>query len=267
MKAPGQTKIASIMRTLPDRFWIRLHMSLILLGVTLSGIASGKILQLVGVGIVYRYAITVIVSYGVFLVLIRLWLWLVTPRITVRRTEASSQSSQSSSGSVDLPDGVVLPDGILEEGEGASFSGAGGEFGGGGASASFGESASSSSGSSSSSGGGFDIGDVDDARALILLAAIAIVAALLAGVWVYIIYQAPVILTEAFLQVLLASGMFKKARSMHAAGWVGSVVGATKFPLLIVLLLSVGLAFVISTFCSEAHTIVQAVRLCIVPEL
>ena len=265
MKAPGQTKLASIMRTLPDRFWIRLHMSLILLGVTLSGIASGKLLQLVGVSIVYRYAITVIVSYAVFLVLIRLWLWLVTPRIAVRRTEAPSQSS---SGSVDLPDGIVLPDGILDEGEGASeFSGAGGEFGGGGASASFGESASSSSGSSSSSGGGFDIGDVDDARALILLAAIAIVAALLAGVWVYIIYQAPVILSEAFLQVLLASGMFKKAKSMHTAGWVGSVVGATKFPLLIVLLLSVGLAFLISTFCSEAQTIVQAVRLCIVPEL
>ena len=210
MKAPGQTRLASIMRTLPDRFWIRLHMSLILLGVTLSGIASGKLLQLLGISLVYRYAITVIVSYGVFLVLIRLWLWFVTPRIAVRRTEASSQS-QSSSGSVDLPDGLALPDGILEEGEGATFSGAGGEFGGGGASASFGESASSSSGSSSS-GGGFDIGDVDDARALILLAAIAIVAALLAGVWVYIIYQAPVILSEAFLQVLLASGMFKKAK-------------------------------------------------------
>jgi hypothetical protein len=85
MKAPGQTKIASIMRTLPDRFWIRLHMSLILLGVTLSGIASGKLLQLLGVTIVYRYAITVIVSYAVFLVLIRLWLWLVTPRKQKRR--------------------------------------------------------------------------------------------------------------------------------------------------------------------------------------
>ncbi len=242
-------------------------MTVILLGVTLSGVVIGKLFQAAGIhSLEIRYALTVVCSYAVFLLFVRIWLWYVAP--------AQAQKSASTSGGdgpsldsidlagVSLPDGGGLPD---------SVSGAGGSFGGGGASGSFADSAESSAGSGSASGGSgsFDLslGDADDAGALILLLLLAAAAAIFAGVWVYAIYQAPVILSEAFFQMLLASGVFRRARQMHEVGWAGSVLRATWIPFGIVLALSFGIASAVSHFCPTAETMVQAVRSCVLPAL
>src|SRR5512140_3211392 len=62
-------------------FLVRFHMSLILAAVTASGVLSSNLLLVMGVhSLRLRYPIAVLISYGVFLGLIRVWLWYVSIR-------------------------------------------------------------------------------------------------------------------------------------------------------------------------------------------
>src|SRR5262245_16021553 len=66
------------------RYFIRFHMGLMVLAVTLSGVLSSKLMLSVGVtSVLWRYPLAVAGSFLVFLVLIRVWVWYVAfPRIT-----------------------------------------------------------------------------------------------------------------------------------------------------------------------------------------
>src|SRR5215813_10157304 len=187
--------------------------------VVLSGLMASRLLLRAGVthmGI--RYPISVAISYLVFFGLVRLWI-----AYALRAHRARSRSAKDSSswdvgdlipnGSVDLPDKSVSAVGKLAEG--------GGRFGGGGSSLSFAEGnvaaarpmvpivpPPSSKGSSSSSSFSLDLD----------------------GAGVYLVYQAPAILSEAAFQTVLASGLVKTARDSHDPGWMESVLKATIIP-------------------------------------
>lgn len=72
------------------------------------------------------------------------------------------------------------------------------------------------------------------------------------GAGAYLVYQAPVILSEAAFEALLASGLVKASNKMHGVGWMGSVFKATRIPFLVLLVMTVVFGLVVSHYCPEA---------------
>jgi hypothetical protein len=229
------------------RFSVRMHMFVIITAVITFGLVLSKILLLAGLtNLVYRYTAVLFVSYGFFFIAIRVWLFYVLP--SFRKKDSSSTESL---------DGVVISAINIPSGGSSgdvSFSGSGGQFGGGGTSGSWnssgapaivalndasaqGSSAGSASisGSGSSSGSGFSLGDLDtdSAGALVIFLIFIVIAAMLGGA-IYIIYQAPVIMSEAAFNALLSGGMIRAAKKMHSEDWTGSVFKATWKPFVLI---------------------------------
>ncbi len=116
-------------RYITKRFFIRFHMSLILIGTILSGLLCSKLLLLADIDrMIVRYPIVVLISYFCFFIFIRIWL------SYIRHREKVIQIALDASG--DMLSGIdVIPgssiSNVIEFG--------GGNFGGGGASGSFGD--------------------------------------------------------------------------------------------------------------------------------
>src|SRR5215471_11448608 len=190
---------------LTKRYFVRLHMTVMILLVLLSGMIASRLLLFAGVSHMgIRYPAAVLVSYFVFFVLIRIWIGYVSRAHGKSKGSGFDLGDLVPNGSGSLSGGSAKAAGKLAEG--------GGRFGGGGASASFvdGETAaarpavvpvvstrsSAASGSSSSkSSSGFSL-DVDGDGVWLLVLFLFLVAAIF-GAGVYLVYQAPVILPEA----------------------------------------------------------------------
>ena len=109
---------------LQRRFSLRLHMSIILLSTTLSGVLFSKILLIFGVvDFRIRYPLCVLFSYLIFFICIRLWLHCISP------------SRIGRSGALDWLDLPIFRG--SGRGGASSIRGGGGQFFGAGASASF----------------------------------------------------------------------------------------------------------------------------------
>jgi hypothetical protein len=257
---------------LTHRYFIRLHMTVMMSLVVLSGLLASRLLLSAGVthmGI--RYPISVAISYLAFFVLVRLWI-----AYALRAHRARSRSAKDSSswdvgdlipnGSIDLPGKSVSAVGKLAEG--------GGRFAGGGSSLNFAEgdvaaarpmvpiippSSASSKGSSSSSGFSLDI----DGDGVWLLVLFLLLVGAICGAGVYLVYQAPAILSEAAFQTVLASGLVKTARDAHDPGWMESVLKATILPFAIVLILTGFFGQQAHKRCPGAFTVRQVFHQCI----
>jgi hypothetical protein len=266
------------------RYFIRAHMGVMLALVVLTGLLSSRALLHLGLtNMAVRYPVAVAASYLVFFGLVRLWLVYVCRAALVRRRAGSGGSS-----------GDWFPDVSLESGGGSGggsgslgkLAGGGGRFGGGGASASFadgegsaaravlpipapGDASSQTSGSSSASsfhlgsgkgGGGGGGGDGDG---LLLLVLFVLLVAAVAGAGIYLVYQAPVILSEAAFQAVLASGLARGARSSHDPGWAGSLGKSTILPFLLVFALSGIFGYQAHKRCPSASTAREVLRTCV----
>jgi hypothetical protein len=253
-----------------ERFFVRFHMTLILSGVFASGIVTSKLLLELGVrSMLSRYLIAVVVSYALFFMFVRIWLWYVTE---IPTREPSQSRSSPDNGDLlefgDLPIDLVVKHGSASVGSGAPFGG-GGDFGGGGATDMWGSnevpapsaqsvpagsgfrisSATSNSGGSRGGSGGWDI-DLGD-EAVVLVALGLLVFAILGG-GAYLIYMAPEILAEAAFQAVLAAGLVKASRRIDEPGWMGSVLRSTWIPFAIVLTMTVALGWAAQHYYPEA---------------
>ncbi len=229
---------------------LRCHMSLILLATVGSGLLATRLLLALGLkNVTVRYPLAVLSAYLVFFLLVKLWLKFVV--------SLSFFSQRNSSGSFN-----VLPDisgssssGGTGSGSGGRFRGGGGNFGGGGASGSFAavdsslaeSSAGAAAGAIDSGGGvaeaggsaaGEAISSLDLDKGWLVVLALGAIAALIFGVGIYLIYQAPFILSEAAFQGILAGGLARGARRLQGGDWMGSVFKATWIPLALTLLLA-----------------------------
>ena len=269
---------------LTHRYFIRAHMAVMMSVVVLSGLLASRLLLRAGVAnMMFRYPIAVLLSYLTFFGIVRLWLAYVC-RAALVRARSSGSGDWLSGGSFDWGGGSG------GSGSGGKLSGGGGGFGGGGASASFadGESAparavlpvpmqtdqpsSRSSGSSSSSsfhasggksGGGGGGGGGGDGDGLLLLVLFVVLVVAIAGAGVYLVYQAPVILSEAAFQAVLASGLARGARDSHDPGWAGSLARSTAIPFLLVLVLAGVFGYEAHKHCPGAATVRQVFRTCV----
>ncbi len=205
---------------LERHFFLRLHMFFILSATIASGLVATKVLLAIGVkSLALRYGLAVVAAYLLFLALIRLWLFYV----------------RMARGGVDFTgDGLDFAHSNISS---ADFSGGGGNFGGGGASGSWGKAIP-------------DLGgDGDDWLVIILFVAV-VLSLLLIGI--YVIYTAPVMLSEAAFEALLAAAVARQAKKIQRPGWIGVVWRATVWPFVVVLILTVALGWAAQRRCPEA---------------
>jgi hypothetical protein len=139
MKRQGRgRKKERFIRRFRKRFLLRFHMSLILIATCLSGALFSKLLLVLSVREpLIRYPLTATLSYLLFFLFIKLWLWYVS-------TTGRQKAPDTVDAVMEVGDVVKVPDdiiGLQPVPAAKAFSGEGGSFGGGGASGSFGEAA------------------------------------------------------------------------------------------------------------------------------
>jgi hypothetical protein len=235
------------------RHSLRIHMSAILLATAFSGVLASKLFLAFSVGnFIIRYPLAVLFSYLVFFVCIKLWLLYVSPK----RTSHSNLSdwldvpTPSSGGST----GNNIP----------SFHGGGGEFDGAGASASFDLNSSvaaevpistiSEGTSSVADGAGDVVGEAAGAIGeggiigIVVLVVLSALIATILGSAVFIFSEAPMILSEAAFEGLLAASLVKKTRIIDDEDWIGSIFKTTWRPFAITLAVAFFAALILHSY-------------------
>lgn len=230
---------------LERRFFLRIHMTVILGGTFLAGLAATHVLMRMEVNVLaLRYGLAVCAAYLMFLALIKMWLYYV--RISRESIDISV-------------DGIEF----FGDAGGAAYDaiGGGGRFGGAGASGSWGDAAASPAQSlkaasgSSNKGCGVDIGGGDEGCVVILL--VLLVFGLIIAA-VYLIWTAPAILAEAAFEAALAGALARRAKRVEKGNWVGAIWRATVWPFLAILVLSALLGYFAQRSCPEATRLSEA---------
>lgn len=252
-------------RVLKERLFLRFHMSLILVGTALIGLLASKLLLMSHVtNVVVRYPLAVVVAYLAFFGFIKLWLAYITPS---RNRSSYDAADAVADAATSIPDfsGARMPSPPIFGG------GGGGTFGGGGASGSFevaGPDAAAFNTISDAAGGiGKTTGDAaGDAASGILeeggwvLIILGVLLAIVFGAGLYIVYDAPFILTEAAFDFVLSASLLKGARKMDDAGWTGSVLRTTWKPFMVVLMIALIGAAVIHSLYPEVKKMSEIFR-------
>ena len=215
----------------------RIQMSLI---VGLTGAAgllfSFTMLQLGVTSMALRYPLALLMAYGVFLLL--LWLWL--------RTKAEDY--------VDIPDFS----GSGSSGSGdytPAFEGGGGHFGGGGASGSFDMPAGSDSSPLSDAVGA--VGDADELAIPLLVIVFAVGLALAS---LYVVYVAPMLFAELLVDGALSYVLYRRIKATDSPHWVESAVRRTALPFALTAVFVSATGAAMAAYAPGAHSIGQVVQ-------
>jgi hypothetical protein len=256
----NRRKVHKIKKYWARKFFIRFHMSLILLGTVLIGLLASYLLWEAGLQkMTIRYPISVVISYGGFFVFIRLWL------AYIRERDSRTKRILESAGDVPTPDfsqGSLCHETVFETG--------GGEFGGGGASGSFdipgdefvngcSEVLTESSGSVAGDLVGETVSGIFDEGAGVIIIPLMIVLALVFGAAFFLIYEAPIILTEAAFEFLLAGVLIRQVKVMDDPNWVGSIFKSTWVPFSFTIAIAIGVGFMLTRIFPEATKITDIV--------
>jgi hypothetical protein len=239
-------------RRFRNRFLLRFHMSLILTATCLSGVLFSKLLLVLSVrDPLIRYPLTAILSYLLFFLFIKLWLWYVS---TTGRQKAvdTADAVMKTADVVGFPEDLV---GLQPVSAAKAFAGEGGGFGGGGASGSFGEAAEAVAGATKEAGKsvcgiGDLVPDLDEGAGFVLVV-LGVLLAIIFGAGLFLIYSAPTLLSEAAFEFLLAGSLVKKSKKMDDPDWMGSVLRATWVSFAVVLAISLAAGWVLHVYCPD----------------
>jgi len=200
-----------------------------------------------------RYTMSIAAAYGVFLLLI--WLWLVYhrrgPRTDVQLVDLVDACDLTTLGDAgDLLSGGGQPElpGMVP---------GGGKFGGGGASNNWESTqllrtARANSPAKSAAGDATSILDLDEF--LVILAIIAAVGASIA-VSLYLIASAPILFAEVLLDGALCAGLYRRLRRSERRHWLESAVRRTWIPVLAVMVSFALAGLAIQHYAPEAKSI------------
>jgi hypothetical protein len=252
-------------------------MSLILAATGATGFVASFALLHMGVWRMWvRYPLAVLFAYAVFIVLLRVWLFLHgrEPRgnFDLELDTASAASD-------------IARDAFGGTGSAPETFGGGGDFGGGGVGGGWGDSVGaglhqaspvSNTGSATlGSGGGGGRGggggdwlsgldfDLDSEGCVFFLLALALV---VAGVCasLYVVYAAPLLLAEILVEGVLLSGLYRGMRRARREGdgdWLGAAVRRTWLPVLLTLLTFTAAGYLLQRAAPRARSIGEAFRM------
>jgi len=258
------TRIKKIKRRLTERigksYFVRFHMFMILSATVLSGVVCSKMLVFAGLrSMPLRYGIAIVLSYLLFFLFIKLWLLYIGVGRDIRLQVDKKGDSSWTTDVLPLPDG--LPSGA---GDASSFAGfQGGASGGGGAGGSFEESiapvegvtvAGNGSGAFADAGSILDVGD-DSALTLIAIVLLVVIVLSFFIAGGYLIWSAPVLLSDAAFHALLVAGFARKVRQADDTSWQTAIFKATWWMFLLVLVLSLAFGIVAQMVFPDAVTI------------
>ncbi len=238
MSSQRKNRVEAINRQLLKGGLPRFQMTFILLLTGLAGFLTSFSLLHLGIGQMWlRYPVAIFAAYCVFLLLLRVWLWLQDNRRS--EIDLSVMNFDLSAGA----DNAVT----------SNFSG-GGDFGGGGAGGSWSDGVSTASVSSDVSV--LDSVNVDldlEELGLVILA----VAALVGGIFAafYVIYIAPVLLAEIFVDGVLLAGLYKKTKDLEKTNWLKTAVRKTLLSAILAFLLFTIAGFTMQKIAPEARSI------------
>jgi len=235
--------ILRIKRRLEQDAFPRIQMSLIVGLTGAAGLLFSFIMLELGVtSMALRYPLALLMAYGVFLVL--LWLWL--------RTKAEDY--------VDIPD----LSGLVPSGSGESvpiFQGGGGNFGGGGASGSFDGPASfvplDSDSASPLAEATSAVGDADE-LAIPLIAVVFARGRALASL--YVVYAAPMLFAELLVDGALSYALYRKIKAADSPHWLESGVRRTALPFVLTGVFVSLTGAAMAAYAPGAHSIGQVVQ-------
>jgi hypothetical protein len=80
---------------------------------------------------------------------------------------------------------------------------------------------------------------IDDEKGCLIALALLAVAAVIFGAGLFLIYQAPLILSEAAFQAILAGSLARRAKRLEQGDWMGSVFKATWIPFALTLVMAI----------------------------
>ncbi|TAL24004.1 MAG: hypothetical protein EPN94_08270 [Nitrospirae bacterium] len=215
-----------------------------------------------------RYPLAVLFSYLSFFMFVKIWLWYVSASSKSNITETTGDAV---SNIIDIPG---LPGGESSI-NAEPFSSGGGNFGGGGASGAFeqvgGTVSEPSNGILSSASGITDSGGSDAVTEVasgaadfdeggIILIVLGLILVIIFGAGVYLVYQAPIILSEVAFDFLLATSLLRSSKKIDSPDWAGSVFRATRIPFLLVLIITVGFALFIDSYFPGATKLSEVLR-------
>lgn len=256
-RADGGGRRQRFLTKFRERFFLRFHMTLIMAAVVFSGVLASKIMWWFGVtSMAARYPMAVVCSYGVFFVLLSIWL------LYIDAVHAGDQGATA-----DLADTVgQLARGAIDANRRFSTGGDGvGDMVG-----SVADSVSSGGSDTGGGGGGggssFSLGDGDGEGGIIILAVLVVVMLVVFCSGVYVIWEAPNILAEVAFQAVLAGSLRRRAKMAEDPGWTGGVLRATWWPFAIVVLVSALFGGVAIGLCPGATRLPEVLNMC-VPQL
>jgi hypothetical protein len=241
------------------RVFTRFHMILILLGTILSGVIFSKILLVLGIDhLIARFIIVLIFAYVCFFLLMKLWLHYLTE--PYRKSKIAENLVDAADAFTSVPD-------FSPTDSAPNITGHGGEFGGGGASGAWTEAGgvaetASTVGETATDAVGEAVSGLADEGGIILIPLILFLIVLFGG-GIYLIYEAPVIISEAAFELVLATTLIKKARSIDSPNWIGSVFRATWSAFALTMVITVIAGWVLMTYCPQANKIMDVFRYCI----
>jgi hypothetical protein len=272
-RPPGEPPYAHhverVRRMLLRRGMPRVQMSLILAATGASGFVASFVMLRIGLSAMWlRYALAVLLAYLVFLVLLRVWLYLHS-----REPKGDAWGDLLNA----VPHDLGGPPHAAEAT--ASAFGGGGDFGGAGAGGSWGEGVSAGArhaapsfnagggtGGGGGSGGGLasglDIFDADSEGCGFLLLALAlVVAGTLAAL--YVVYAAPLLLAEILVEGVLLSGLYRGMKRARRGGgdWLGAAVRRTWLPVLLTLVTFSAAGYFLQRASPRARSIGEAWRM------
>ena len=213
---------ARVRQWLEERFFLRIHMTLILGGTFLAGVVMTRLLMEAGVDrLAVRYLVSVGAAYFIFLILIRLWLSYVG----------------SGGNHFDLvADGVDIGSDFVPDAPAPKFKG---------------------NGSGGSWTDGVDVGgDLEDLVVIVLLLVLVVC---ICGFAIYFIWTAPALLSEAAFEAALAASLARRTKKATSGNWIGSVFRATVVPFTVVLVISGALGWYAQRRCPEARRLREAI--------
>lgn len=270
-----ERRVERVRRLLLRRALPRVQMSLMLAATGASGFLASFLMLHLGVSRMWiRYALAVLFAYAVFIVLLRVWLFL------------HGRESRRSAPDLDLnvPDAAtdIALDSVGRASPGPDTFGGGGDFGGGGAGGSWGDGAGAGlqhastaydsggatlGGSSGGGGGGggwlpdLDIFDADSEGCVFILLALALI---VAGVCasLYVVYAAPLLLAEILVEGVLLSGLYRGMKRARGGGdWLGAALRRTWLPVLLTLLTFSAAGYLLQRAAPRARSIGEAFRM------
>ena len=238
----------------------RLQVSVMLLFTAFGGFLASFLMLRAGIdSMALRYPIAIAFAYCVFLLCLRIWIWLNDPRA-------------SRGPSIDIPGDLPVPNisvgGSSPAVDAEPFFGGGADFAGAGAGGSWDEGGNVApvafaSSTKTSSGGGLGIGSAFDADLdeliFLIIAIVALAAAF--SVLIYIIWIAPLLLAELMVDGVLVAGLYRKVKGIEPQYWLITAVKRTIIPFVIVVLMFTLAGWALQSAAPEARTIGEAIRM------